>query len=479
MLMQQRTPPATTIPAPSLRIPARYRSAPAPDGPEERYPFSELFTVRRLGILRYLQQLASSYGPVARIKFGPAWVYVVNEPDLIRDILQRDHRQFTKPSFSGTLQELMGYGLFTADGELHRRQRKLMQPAFHRQCMERYVSIMCECVDACDREWKDGEARDVVLDMRSLTMRVVTKCLFSSMIDSELDAIGNAISGIVEDLEKLILTPLGAYRKHLPLPSNFRFRKSVKQIDESLLKIIQERRTAGDALIDDLLAIMMGARDDDGSAMTEQQLRDEAVTLFVAGHETTAVALAWALYEIARNPGMQQRLREEVDRETNGVPASLADVGKLQFARNLFQESLRYYPPVPLFARQVLTEYRLGEYTLPPGAMVAMSPYITQRDSRFYKSPDFFDPDRWTREVRESLPKFAFFPFGGGPRVCIGEQFAWTEGVLALSALASRWEFELLPYQDVQPMGSGTLRPKGAINIRMRRRSSRECNASS
>lgn len=471
MMLQPRKPPANTIQARSPRISARYRALPGPPGPVQRYPFSELFALRKSGLLRYLQHITRNFGPVARVQFGPAWAYLINEPELIRDILQRDHGHFTKPLISGVLQELMGYGLFTADGDLHRRQRKLMQPAFHKRCMERYVSLMSECVDTFDRYWIDGGERDIVLDMRNLTMRIVTKCLFSSTIESELDIIGNALSSIVAEVQGRVLTPLGPYRKRLPLPSNFRFQRAVGQIDASLLKIIQERREAGDALIDDLLAIMMAARDDDdGTGMSEQQLRDEAVTLFVAGHETTAVALAWAFYEVARNPELQRRLQEEADQTEMSDPTTLADVSKLSYARNLFQESLRFYPPVPLFARQVLQEYTMGDYLLPPGAIVVLSPYITQRDSRFYPHPDLFEPERWTPAFRESLPKFAFFPFGGGPRVCIGEQFAWTEGALALAEFARRWEFELLPHQDVQPLGSGTLRPPDGIKLRVRRR---------
>lgn len=474
MLMQKRKPPADTLLPTSARIHAKYHNISAPPGPDERYPFSELLVLRKAGLLDYVQRMARDYGPVARARFGPVWAYLVNEPELIRNILQRDHEQFTKPSVTGALQEALGYGLFTSDGNLHRRQRKLMQPAFHKECMERYVGLMSECLDNCDADWEEGAERDAARDMNKLTMRIVTKCLFSTTIDEDLEAIGNALSSIIGDLTNRILSPLGPFRGRLPLPSNFRFRRSIARIDSTVFKIIQQRRAEGGALIDDLLAIMMQARDDDGSPMSEEQLRDESVTLFVAGHETTAIALSWAIYEMARNPSIQSKLQEEADRECLPAQPSLKDVARLTYARKLFQESLRFYPPVPFFARQTRDEYQLGEYTLPPGSVVALSPYLTQRDSRFYPNPELFDPDRWTDAFRESLPKYAFFPFSGGPRVCIGEQFAWAEGALALSTLARRWHFELVSHQNMQPSRIGTLRPANGVRVRLRRRCSGE-----
>lgn len=474
MLLQPRKPPADMLAPTSARIAAKYRKLPAPPGPGERYPFSELLALRKAGLLEYVQQIAREYGPVARAQFGPVWAYLVNEPELIRNVLQRDHDQFTKPSVFGALQEALGYGLFTSDGDLHRRQRRLMQPAFHKECMERYVGLMSECLDTCDKEWDDASERDVARDMNKLTMRIVTKCLFSTTIDEEIDAIGNALSSIIGDLTNRILSPLGPFQGRLPLPSNFRFRRSIARIDSSIFKVIEQRRAQGDALIDDLLAIMMQVRDADGSSMSEDQLRDESVTLFVAGHETTAIALAWAIYESARNPRIQMQLQAEADREQLPAHPTLKDVSRLTYARRLFQESLRFYPPVPFFARQARDEYQLGDFTLPPGSIVALSPYVTQHDSRFYPYPEMFDPDRWTEEFRESLPKFAFFPFSGGPRVCIGEQFAWAEGALALSTLARRWHFELVSHQNMQPSRMGTLRPANGVRVRLRRRCSGE-----
>lgn len=470
MLLKRRTPPSNTIIPTSARIAKKYRSLPVPPGPEETYPFSELFMLRKVGLLEYVLRLAREFGPVAHAQFGPVWAYLVNDPDLIKNILQRDHQHFTKPSVTGALQEALGYGLFTADGTLHRRQRKLMQPAFHKECMERYVRLMTQCIDACDAEWEDGADRDAAKDMNRLTMRVVTKCLFSTAIDEELDSIGNALSSIINNLTNQILSPLGPFRGRLPLPSNFRFRRSIQSIDGAIYKIIEQRRAEGDALIDDLLAIMMQARDDDNSAMTEQQLRDETITLFVAGHETTAIALAWALYEAARNPAIQAKLQEEADREDLPDEPSLKDISRLVYARKLFQESLRFYPPVPFFARQTIGEYQLGNYTLPPGSLIALSPYVTQRDSRYYSHPELFDPERWTNAFRESLPKFAFFPFSGGPRVCIGEQFAWAEGTLVLAKLAKKWHFELVSHQHIQPSRVGTLRPANGVRMKIHKR---------
>jgi len=445
------------------------KKLPAPPGPVERYPFEQLFQFQRSSVLPYLRNVVRTHGDFARINFSQVWVYLANHPDEVREILQSNHRRFVKGFAADLVRDALGYSLFAADGELHRRQQKLMQPAFRTDAIERYAGMMLDCFVDCDAGWRDGDRLPMVEAMHHLTMNVATRTLFNMEPSEKQAQVGAALGVLMRGITERISTPLGVLRATVPFVPDRKWRDCLRVLDDLIAEIISEHEQ-GKVLCDDLLGRLMAARDDGGKPLSRAQLRDEALTLFVAGHETTAIALSWAWYEIARDSSIQKRLQEEVAAVCGGSTPCYADLPRLVYCRKVFQESLRHYPPIPLFVRQALEDIELRGYTVPRGSIFAISPYVIHHDPRFYPSPEKFDPDRWTEAFEAQLHKFAFLPFSGGPRVCIGERFAWCEGTLALAYFAQRWNFDLVPYQDVRPGSMGTMRPEGEIEVVVRKR---------
>ncbi len=462
--------PKDSTPLPRLTVHGRHWQLPAPPGPDEAYPLSELRAIMREGVLPYLQRMTRTHGNLVRVRFGPAWMYIVNEPELIRNILQRDHRVFVKGWIAEQLREAGGWGIFFSEGAMHRRQRKLMQPAFHRGCLARYAGEMTDCLHQLEADWEDGARLDIAAAMNRLTMNVVARSLFSSVLEEEMDTIAEAMEALMASFIDRIFSPTAPLQRYLPPQvSSRRYHRAVRTLNEVAYRLIDSHPREA-SVMQDVMGILMMAQDEEGGEMSRQQLRDEAMTLFIAGHETTAIALSWAWYEISRNPVIQAKLHAEVDHVLGGRTPGFEDVPRLRYCRNVFQEALRHYPPVYLFMRQALEDYPLGDYTLPEGAHVALSPYLTQHDPRFYPHPELFDPDRWTDAFQAALPKFAFFPFSGGPRICLGEHFAWTEGVLTLAHLAQHWRVALTPHQQIGYGRSASLRPANGIEVALERR---------
>jgi cytochrome P450 len=309
----------------------------------------------------------------------------------------------------------------------------------------------------------------MVEEMHRLTMNVATRTLFNMAPGEKQKQVGEAITLLIRGVTDRITTPLGVLRATVSLLPDRKWRECLRILDEQIDQIIEEHET-GLMAADDLLGRLMAATDEAGNRLSREQLRDEILTLFVAGHETTAVALSWAWYEVARDLTIQKRLQEEVVQVCGGRTPCYADLPRLSYCRKVFQESLRHYPPIPLIIRQALEDIELRGYTVPRGSIFAISPYIVHHDPRFFPNPDKFDPDRWTDDFAAQLHKFAYLPFGGGPRICIGERFAWCEGTLALAYFVQRWQFELAPFQDIRPGSTGTLRPEEEIEIVVSRR---------
>jgi cytochrome P450 len=391
---------------------------------------------------------------------------------MIRDILQRKYQAFEKGYGAELLKDVAGLGVFFAEGEDHRRQRKLMQPAFHKECIRKYSLHMRDCIERAQEGWEDGAVVNIADAMNRMTLDVVVRSLFSTRVDADARLIGESLGDIFDVAMEVLLSPLGPLSLHLPTPSTRRYRRALRNLDHTIKRLIEEHQSPG-AVFDDLMAILMGVDEMSGGQQSYARLRDEAMTLFIAGHETTGIALSWSWYEVARNPSVQARLQEEVDRVLGGRVPEFEDVARLPYCRALMKESMRMYPPVYLFFRQAAESVMVGDYLVPEGAHVLLCPYLTHRDARFFPSPDLFDPERWTAEFEESLPKYAYFPFSGGPRVCLGEHFAWTEGILALAALAQQWHFELEPHQSIRYGNSATLRPEPGIDVRVHRRAER------
>jgi cytochrome P450 len=440
-----------------------------PPGPKGKPLIGNLLDFRR-NPPEFLLKAANQYGEVVFLTFGPQKVFLVNSPELIKDVLVTNPKNFIKSRGLQMAKRFLGEGLLTSEGEFHRRQRRLAQPAFHRQRVANYAEVMVSYGAKLRDGWQDGETLDVSQEMMRLTLSIVGKTLFDANVESEASEIGEALTAIMKLFER-ITNPFAALLAKLPLPSNARMDKARRRLDETIYRIINERRQSN---VDrgDLLSMLLLAQDEegDGSGMTDKQVRDESLTLFLAGHETTANALTWTWYLLSQNPEVEAKFHEEIDSLLGDRLPTFADVPNLRYTEKLFAESMRLYPPAWTIGRQVLNDYQLGDYLAPQGSILLMSPYVMHHTARYYPEPFHFDPERWTEEAREARPKFSYFPFGGGPRVCIGEQFAWMEGILLLAAIGQHWRMRLAKGQIVQPQPMVTLRPKYGMKMILERR---------
>jgi cytochrome P450 len=376
------------------------------------------------------------------------------------------HRSFHKSRVLQRSKIIFGEGLLTSEEELHKRQRRLVQPAFHRERIGRYAEVMIE--RARRLAWRDGGVLDVHHEMMRLTLSVVAKTLFDAEVDQEADEIGAALTSLV-DLFPTLMNPIANLLRKLPLPQTVRFRRSLERLDKTVYGIIDERRKSGQDR-GDLLSMLLMAVDEegDGGGMTDQQLRDEAMTLFLAGHETTANALAWTWYLLSLNPSEAEAMHRELD-AIGDRALTPADYARLPYTEMVVAESMRMYPPAWAVSRLAIEDAMIGEWLVPKGAVVVAAQAVTHRDPRWFPDPDRFDPLRFTPEAKASRSKLAYFPFGAGPRICIGEGFAWMEAVLIVATIAQRWKFELVS-RDVTPQASITLRPKGGIEMKVKQR---------
>jgi len=414
--------------------------------------------------LAFLTRLARTYGDVAYFRLGSERAFFINHPQHIRDVLVTHDRNFTKSRGLERAKKLLGEGLLTSEGAAHMRQRRLLQPAFHRDRIDAYASVMVEHADRMRRRWTAGAEMDVSREMMRLTLSIVGKTLFDSDVESKADEIGTAVTRVLETFW-LTLLPFPDVIEKLPLPMIRRSRAGRAKLDHLIYALIAERRAAGHDRGDLLSMLLMAQDEEDGSGLSDRQVRDEAMTLILAGHETTANALAWTWYLVSQSLGVETRLHEEIDRVLQGRLPGAADLGALPFVEQVVTESMRLYPPAWVVGRRALADYAIGDFVVPARSVVFMSPYVMQRDSRYYADADRFLPERWTPDFKAALPKFAYFPFGGGPRQCIGEPFARMELALLVATIAQRWRLRLVPDQSVVPRPLITLRPKHGINM--------------
>jgi cytochrome P450 len=453
---------------PSLRIPRRYRRLTAPPGPPRSSALRQMRRITKEGPLALVKDLVDNYGYISRVTIGPVWFYYVQEPELIQKVLVTDHRKFIKGVGLQRAKLILGEGLLTSEGRFHRRQRRLVQPAFHREQLQAYGETMAECARQMRDRWEDGAEVDMAAEMMRVTLAIVGRTLFSADVEGEAEEIGVALKTIMSFFDR-IASPWGEFLNRLPLPSTLRLQRALARIDQTILRMVNERRATGEDA-GDLLSMLLMANTEEDGRMSDQQIRDEAITLFLAGHETTANALAWTWYLLAQSPEAEAKLHAELDTVLAGRAPGPADLAALPYTRKVFKESMRLYPPAYIVGRQALEDYQLGPYIAPRGSMVIVSQYLIQRDPRFYPDPDIFQPDRWTPEFEATLPKFAYFPFGGGPRMCIGKGFANMEGPLLLATLAQHWRASLVPGQDIALQPMITLRPKHGIRMLLHRR---------
>ena len=406
---------------------------------------------------------ASEYGDIFYYRAAWLHVYFLNRPDLIEYVLVRNPQNFLKDRVVPNSRWLLGTGLLTAEGDVWKRQRRHIQPAFSRDRIADYARCMTDSTEQMLASWKAGTVVDIHQEMMSLTLRVVVRALF------ELETMETG--RISRSLNTIMLNSIGG---RLLLPPFFRFlpirgmrdvRRAVTDMNAAVYEIIRQRRNGDKQTSGDLLSLLMHADDEDGSRMTDEQLRDEVMTFLLAGHETTALALSWALYLLSHNAEAEEKLHGELDRILAGSLPNVSDLPSLTYAESVIKETMRLYPPAWSVARTAIGDFELEGYRIPAGANVVMSQWIMHRDVRFFSEPEKFDPDRWSAPACQSLPKFAYFPFGGGPRQCIGASFATTEAVLILATIARRYQLVSVEKVPVLPVPSLTLRPKDPIRM--------------
>ena len=419
---------------------------------------------------------AATYGDLVTVSVNPALVYLVNHPDLVQEAFVTNHQRVGRGRTTETLQYLMGYGLVTSDGPLHLRQRRLMQPQFHHRRIAGYAETMTQFSHRHMEAWEDKARIDLAGEMSNLTLQIVVKTLFGLELPDTVRRIGAAFE-LANDYIKTRDNQPPALRSlfhRLPLPSTRRFRRGLEYLDQTVYGLIEERRKHG-LESEDLLSLLLNVRDEEAShpseaVMTDQQVRDEAITLFAAGHETTAMALTWTWYLLAAHPDVQARFHAELDEILGGRTPTPEDLPNLAFTNRILTESMRLYPPIWSTGRMTFEPITLRGYEIPAGAFLIAPPLLIHRDPRWFDDPLEFHPDRWTAEFKDQLPRFAYYPFGGGPRVCIGDGFAWMEAMLILATLGQKWAMRHDSGHRIELLPLVSLRPKGGMPMFLERR---------
>jgi cytochrome P450 len=434
--------------------------------PKRVFPAPIIFAIQP-NPLDALLALARDFGDVVPFQLGPKPAVLLSDPEDIKDVLVTHSRDFHK---ARAIPTPFGQGLFSSEGETFLRQRRLMQPAFHRQRIANYGQIMVDYADRWHARWTDGETIDIGADMRALTLAIVGKALFDAdNADSEATEIAQALG-----IFKQVFTPptngTGPTYGPTPPAAAGHIQAAKARLDAILSRIIAERRASGEDK-GDFLSMLLMARDDEGDStgMTDQQVIDEAVTLFLSGHGTTASALMWTWYLLGQNPAAEAALHAELDEALGGRQPTLDDLPRLRYTAAVFTEAMRVYPPAWVLGRVPLHDYTVRGLTIPAGTPIFMSQWVVHHDERLYDDPFAFKPERWTPEFRATLPKYAYFPFGGGPRLCVGDAFAELEGVMLIATLAQAWRMIPAPDSQLEMEIIATVRPK-TLPMRLERR---------
>jgi cytochrome P450 len=428
--------------------------------------------------LEFITQCARSYGDIVRLRFLTLPALFLFHPEQVEEVLVTNNGDFIKSRAFRTrfFRRLLGHGLLTAEGELWRRQRRLMQPAFHHEAVIGYAGEMIGCAERLVAGWRDGEVVDVHEAMMGLTRDIVVRTLFSTDVSGSADAISSALRELSEPFTSQATLKWIA-DNWLPTARHRRFHREARRLEQVIYDIIAARRASGRDE-GDLLSVLLRAQGDDGVAMTDEQLRDEVMTIFLAGHETTALALSWAWYLLAQNPAAEDKLLAEVDEVAGGRPLRAEDAARLRYVERIVKETLRLYPPAFGVGREAVRPCRIGGHRVRRSTQVFMFQWVIHRDPRFYEDPEAFNPDRWAEGAAQHLPRFAYFPFSGGPRACIGGGFAMQEAVLLLAAIAQRYQFRLAAQRPVRIAPGVSLRPRDGILMRLRRRGADEAGGS-
>jgi len=434
-----------------------------PPGFQRNLIWVALRKLRPVNPIVLFQHLADSYGDIAHYKIGHHHIVFLNHPEYIREVLVVQNDNFIKERTVRRTKMLLGEGMITAEGAEHRAQRQTAQPAFHRQRVAEYgVSIVEEASQMRD-SWRAGEQRDIARDMMHLTLNVVARTLFAIDLRGEVYELAAAINRIMGLYNFLIMLPAAEWLVHLRPPGLAAFVRARNRIDAVVYRMIDAHRGSGvdrGSLLDLMLAASP-ANDEE----SRRALRDQVITIFLAGYETVANALSWTWYLLSQNPDCEAKLHAEVESVLNGRLPGVEDVSRLRYTENVLAESLRLYPPAWAMGRYARNDFALDGFYLPARTTVLISQFITHRDARYFPDPLRFDPERFGADGRAKRAKFTYFPFGAGPRQCIGESFAWMEGVLILATLAQKWKLRLVPGHRVEPEPLITLRPKYGMRM--------------
>jgi cytochrome P450 len=428
--------------------------------------------------IKTMMNIAYTYGDIAHFKFGRQHVYLINNPSYIEDILIRNYENFIKSRGLQVSKRLLGEGLVTSEGEYHDRQRRIIQPAFHPHLIKKYGDIMTTyAVNMC-QQWEDGITLDIHKEMIHVTSAIISKAVLGSEIKSEQgDQVGDALLTCAEYFNRLLM-PFGELIQRIPiLRVNKGFQQAKKKLDSIVYTMIKEHRDKESKGVpqSDLLHTLLHVQDEEAGIgrMTDSQLRDEVMTIFLAGHETTANALTWTFYLLSQNQTVEAKMYEELSSVFNNrsrrIP-TIEDIPKLEYTEKVFRESMRLYPPAWTIGRQAINEYKVDKYVIPAGSIVLMSQYVMHHDPRYFPDPDLFYPDRWTKQAKIQLPRFSYFPFGGGIRGCVGEPFAWMEGILLIATIWHQWKMYHDPEHKVELKPLITLRPKYGMRMKLERR---------
>ena len=405
------------------------------------------------------------FGDVVKTRFLWVHAYFLYNPRDIESLLTTNAKSFRKAQSlrSPFFARLVGNGLVTSEGEFWRRQRRLAQPAFHRQRISSYGAVMVEYAQRALTKWREGETLDISREMNRLTLEIVVKTLFNADVSSDADHVGAMLSEVVKPFASQA-TLKWILDNRLPTPGHRRYFQAVSEIDRIVFRIISERR-ASKLDEGDLLSMLLQAQDEDGSQMTDAQLRDEVMTLFLAGHETTALSLSWSWYLLATHPEVEKKWHAELKEVLGDRLPTVEDLRNLTYTEMITKEAMRLYPPAYAVGREALEDTSFGGFKVPKGSQVFAFQWVTQRDERYFENPDRFDPERWTAERAEEIPKYAYFPFGGGPRQCIGNYFAMMEIVLLLATIGQCFSLSLAAEQRVELLPVLSLRPKQGIRL--------------
>jgi cytochrome P450 len=445
-----------------------------PDGPRVNLP--RVVIARMLPAffpsdpLAFGLMIARGYGEIAHYRLGPLHVYQLNHPNLTRQVLVEQPEKFHKPRWlKSALRPIAGEGLLTSDGDLWKQQHKLMQPAFHHRRLEAYADVMVASSMRMMESFVDGQLVDIEAEMAKLTLAVVVKSLFGADLPGDAGEIGKlmlaGLDAVNQRMNKALPTP-----SWVPTRRNLREKRALASLEALLRDFIQTRRASNESR-DDLLSMLLAAVDEDsGARMSDRQLRDEMMTLFGAGQETTATALTWTWYLLSRHPKVEAKLREELDRVLAGRTPALADLAKLPYIEMVIREAMRLYPPAPMFAREPIDDVTIGGYDVPKGSLIIINTYALQRDGRFFDDPEQYDPERFASGWEGRIPRYAYLPFGGGPRVCIGNAFAMMEARLILATVAQRYKLSSQSADEIRPIQLVTLRPRRPVQLRLEKR---------